>query len=157
MQSRLLWQNRILYKLQVSCESKHRQSTTRKLWKRDVFMRGESSEMQWFANSSNPKQDLSVWGPRTPSIWYNVYPLVKTIEAFYTTLMQFLQHRLKMYFLRLRLVKTLITPFCQRGRLCKLSLLSNFHNSGVTVTPSRNTVKRGAEISRKAAYNTKFY
>ena len=40
---------------------KRRQSTTRKLRKRDVFMRRESSEIQWFANSSNPKQDLSVW------------------------------------------------------------------------------------------------
>ena len=27
----------------------------------EMFLRRESSEMQWFANSSNPKQDLSVW------------------------------------------------------------------------------------------------
>lgn len=83
---------------------------------------------------------------------------VQTIAAFNTTLMQFLRHCLKMYFLRRRIVKMLITPFCQSGRLCKL--LSNSDRTvTIPMSPSRNTIKRGfcrsAEIYRKAAYNTR--
>ena len=120
--------------------SKRRQSTTRKLRKRDVFLRRESSEIQWFANSTNPKQDLSMW-----SLQEHLRFVGKSSEIFD------------------------VDPFSQsnreaarwRGFAATFAVYAPFKPQLHHSLSNKLTVKRGfcqsAENSRKAAYNIKFY